>query len=268
MRKVVLALSIIVGCTPFVAAQVQTAASSRAESATRVTQQADAINIRSGTRLAAQLQSALDVKKANVGDEVVLKTTESIKQDGQVVVKKGARLIGRVTEVQQRSRGESESRIGLMFDRLESGKLAVPITATITSITRTRAQSSLDSEGAGTRAETRSSTATQTQTQSRAGEGGLLGGVTNTVGSVTNTVGGVVNTTTQTTGSVVGATGETVGSTSGAVTGTLSGITISQSTSASSEGGSTLSLSGDNLKLQKGTTFHLTISQSSSVSRN
>src|SRR5947208_1031291 len=50
----------------------------------------------------AQLQSTLDVKNAKVGDEVILKTTHAIKQNGQVVVAKGSQLIGHVTEVQQR----------------------------------------------------------------------------------------------------------------------------------------------------------------------
>src|SRR3954451_21932837 len=45
----------------------------------------------------AQLQNTLDVRNAKVGDQVVLKTTQSIRQDGQVVIPKGSQLVGRVT---------------------------------------------------------------------------------------------------------------------------------------------------------------------------
>ena len=38
--------------------------------------------LESGTSLDAKLLSTLDVKKSKVGDEVVLKTTKSIKQNG------------------------------------------------------------------------------------------------------------------------------------------------------------------------------------------
>ncbi|HYX42567.1 MAG TPA: hypothetical protein VE821_12755, partial [Pyrinomonadaceae bacterium] len=196
----------------------------------------------------------LDVRHAHVGDQVVLKTTEAIKQNGHTVVNKGARLIGRVTEVQQRTQGNAESRIGLVFDRLESGSLTTPISASITSIT----QASTHTSAANDELMNDTSASSTTTSGGSSGGGGLLGGVGSTVGGVTNTVGGVVNTTTQATGQVVSGTTSAVGH-------TVNGLHISQTGSASAEGGSTLSLTGGNLRLEKNTTFNLTLNESATV---
>ena len=225
-------------------------------------------DIQSGTQIAAELQSTLDVKKTNVGDQVVLKTTKAIKQNGQVVVEKGSKLIGRVTEVQQKAKGNTDSKIGVLLDQLQNSRgVMMPITATIMSITQARASAS---HGDDTQMDTYGSSSTRatTSSSSSSGGGGLLGGAGNTVG-------GVVNTATQTTGNVVNAVGQTTGSvvntagsTVGATTGSLRGLNISQSSNASAQGGSTLSLTGGNLKLEKGTTFNLAVSESTSVKSN
>jgi hypothetical protein len=234
-------------------------ASATAASETSVTGQGRQVNLQSNTQLAAQLENSLDARNAKVGDRVALKTTQAVKQNGEVIVPKGARLLGRVTEVQQRTKANGESRIGVVFDRLQKGALDIPITATIVSITQARSQaragnSSLDSD-------MMSSSSTRSSTSS-SNSGGLLGGAGSTVG-------GVVNTTTSTVGSVAGTTTNAVGSTVGATAGTtanlagsLKGLQISQSTSASAEGGSTLSLGGGNLRLDSGTTFNLLVSSS------
>lgn len=211
---------------------------------TSVSKNGDTV-LQSGTQIAAQLQSSLDVKKAKVGDQVVLKTTKAIKQNGQVVVNKGAKLFGKVTEVQQKSKGSAASKISVVFDTLQQGNLTTPISATIVSLTQARANINDNAQ-----ADVMGSSSTGAQTGS-SNNGGLLGGVTNTVGSV-------VNTTTNTVGQTVGGVTNTVG-------GTLKGIKISQSADASAEGGSTLSLQGGNLRLEKGTTFNLRISESASV---
>ena len=46
--------------------------------------------IQSGTQISGQLQSTLDTKNAKVGDQVVLKATNAVKQNGQTVVEKGS----------------------------------------------------------------------------------------------------------------------------------------------------------------------------------
>ncbi|PYS92433.1 MAG: hypothetical protein DMF64_09120 [Acidobacteria bacterium] len=262
MKRTFLIVTLALGCAASALAQThkaQTSTSASSDTSAHASAQGGQRNVEivSGTRLAAQLQNTLDVRRAHVGDQVVLKTTEAIKQNGHTMVNKGARLIGHVTEVQQRAQGNAESRIGLVFDRLESGSLTTPISATITSITQATTHTSASNDDFTNDTSASSTTTTSTSAGSSSG-GGLLGGVGNTVGGVMNTVGGVVNTTTQATGQVVSGTTSAVGRTVG-------GLHISQSGSASAEGGSTLSLTGGNLRLEKNTTFNLTLNESAAV---
>src|SRR2546421_3988102 len=188
--------------------QTSTSASSDTSAQAAARRGQHSVELASGTHLAAQLQNTLDARHAHVGDQVVLKTTEAIKQNGRTVVNKGARLIGRVTEVQQRTQGNTESRIGLVFDHLESGSLSTPISASITSVTQASTHTSASNDEL---MNDTSASSTTTTSGGSSGGGGLLGGVGSTVGGVTNTVGGVVNTTTQATGQVVSGTTSAVG---------------------------------------------------------
>jgi hypothetical protein len=248
---------IILSASASFAQRTTTSGSASATSASSAAANSKAVNLESGTRLAGQLQNTLDVKKAKVGDQVVLKTTQAIKANGRTVVNKGARLIGHVTEVSQKSRANGESSISLVFDRLESGSLDIPINATITSITRAATRTNASDEGISSDTSAQS-TSTARTSSGRSSGGGLLGGVTNTVG-------GVLNTTTQTAGGVAGSTTGAVGQTVGDVTRNVGGIRISESTDASVEGGSTLSLTGGNLLLEKGTSFNLRLNQAASA---
>ena len=263
-RLLFLILTVAISAGLVQAQKSGSAASATASNETAASKQGRQVNLQSNTQLAAQLENSLDARHARVGDRVALKTTQAVKQNGEVIVPKGARLLGHVTEVQQRTRANGESRIGVVFDRLQKGSLDMPITATIMSITQARSQaragdSSLDSDMMS------SSSARSSSRTSGSGGGGLLGGAGSTVG-------GVVNNTTSTVGNVAGSTtnavGTTVGSTAGTatnLTGSLRGLQISQSTSASAEGGSTLSLGSGNLRLESGATFNLLVSSSTSA---
>ncbi len=68
-------------------------------------------------------------------------------------------------------------------------------------------------------------------------------------------------------GDVVSGTTETVSNTTRGVGDTLGRVRVSQSASASAEGGSTLSLNGGNLRLEKGTTFNLTLNESAGINQ-
>lgn len=223
------------------------------------TAHAQAGDLAAGTQISGQLQNTLDVKRAKPGDQVVLKTTRDIKSNGQLVAKKGSRLVGRVTDVARRTKGQGTSSLGIVFDRLESSSGQIPLSATITSVLNASAQANNDNGMMDSGLDIGSSNSTMvSRTPAGGGGGGLLGGVGGTVGGVTTaatgTVGSVVNTTTATTGNVVNATGQTVGSTTGAVGSTVSGLRISPMAGGSVDGGSTLSGAGDNLRLEKGTT--------------
>lgn len=268
MKKTILGMGMVLTLSGAVWAQTAgTSASGSAKNNTSIKKDGSAVSIASGTQIAAELQKSLNVEKAKVGDEIVLKATKSIKQNGQVVVAKGSKLIGRVTEVQQRAKGEAGSKIGVLFDTLQQGGTSMPITASILSVTSVASRASVNDDSAY--ADMNASSTTSARTSSQKSGGGLLGGVTNTVGGVVNTttstVGGVAGAATDTVGGVTNTAGETVGATTGAVGGTIRGLTISQSSDASASGGSTLSLTGGNLKLDKGTTFNLALSESASV---
>jgi len=215
------------------------------------------VSFANGTNVAAELQNSLNVQRAKVGDEVILKAKNAIKQNGQTVIEKGSMLKGRVTDVQQRAKGMAFSKVGVLFDTLVQNGRSIPISAMITSITRTTANANVDDDVFAS-----GSTSSRTSTQGSARpSGGLLGGVTNTVG-------GVVNATTSTVGStvapVVGTVGNTVRGTTGAVS-NIPGLHVDQSADASASGGSTLMLTGGDIRLEKGTTFNLSVSESASA---
>ena len=275
MRKIILGLSLVTTITGVALGQTTSTRSRTAVSGeTSASKQGRQVNLQSGTQLAAQLENSLDARHAKPGDRVILKTVSAVKQNGETVVPKGARLIGHVTDVQQQTKATGESHISVVFDRLRTGSTETPITATIVSITQaqTQARANNDLLESDTMSSSSARSSSSASSGQRSGGGGLLGGVGNTVGGVVNTTtstaGNVAGTTTGAVGSTVGATTNTVGSTTGNLTGSLRGLQITQSSNASAEGGSTLSLSGRNLHLDSGTTFNLAVSNSTSVGNN
>ena len=276
MKKILLTISLTIAMTGVALAQTtETRGRTSASNTTSASKQGRQVDLQSGTQLAAQLESTLDARHAKAGDRVVMKTTQAVKQNGAVVVPKGSRLIGHVTDVQQRTKSDNESVIGIAFDRLQNGSMNMPITATIMSITQSnaRTQSSAGDDLFGTQTMTSSSSSSRSSTSStsgqRGGSGGLLGGVGNTVGGVVNTttstVGNVAGGATTAVGSTVGATTNATANTAGNVGGALRGLQITQSSNASAQGGSTLSLTGGNLRLESGTTFNLSISNTTNA---
>lgn len=218
--------------------------------------------INSGTSIEGQLQSSLDVKKAKVGDEVVLKTTKSIKQDGQVVVPKGSRLIGRITDVQEKTKSNGTSRLGMVFDRVENKDMSSPISASIVSIINVASNARLSDTANADVFGSSSSNASARSTGGGSSGGGLLGGAGGVVGGVTGSAGNVLNTTTNTIGGVAATTGQTVGTTTGSTVRTVNGIQITNSVDGSLQSGSSLSAANRNIRLEKGVTLQLLVNSS------
>jgi hypothetical protein len=271
MKRIILAISLSLACVLVAYAQkAETRASGDAgnQTSAAVNQAGKSINLESGTRLAGELQNTIDARRAKVGDQVIVKTTQAIKSGGRTVFGKGSRLVGHITEVTQKSKGNGESRVGILFDRLEQGSLEVPISATITSITSGRASARTNNDGLFDGDTSASGSARSTNSarssSSSSGNGGLLGGV-GVVNSATSTVGGVVGGTTSAVGTTVDSTTNAVGDTATGAGRSLGGIQISQSSNASVEGSSVLSLQGSNLRLEKDTNFNLVLTQSASA---
>jgi hypothetical protein len=228
-------------------------------------------SLSSGTAMNATLSQPIDAKKNKPGDAVTARTTEATKSEGKVVIPKGSKLVGRVTEAKARTKGESESAVGIVFDKaiLKDGR-EVPLNVTLQAVGA--AQSAASSSLAGDDLSAGGGMAGRTS--GRAGAGGALGGVTSTAGvgsgTVTNTAanaagvaGGTAGSAVNSTANVAGATRTTSGATGGlnaagrltsnsrGVFG-LEGMNLS-SASANSTQGSLITSTSRNVHLNGGT---------------
>src|SRR5690348_4983739 len=99
----------------------QVSGSSATSAKTNASAQADKQNVvlSDGTNMNAVLKGSLDAKKSKVGDRVEAETTQDVKQDGKVVLRKGTRLTGHVTEVQAREKSQATSHVGILFEQAE-----------------------------------------------------------------------------------------------------------------------------------------------------
>src|SRR5687767_5966021 len=202
-----------------------------------------------GTSLEAQPESVIDVRKSEVGDQVILKTTKAIKQNGEVIVPKGANLVGRITEIKRKTKDDATSKVGMVFERIQGKNLDLPVNASVVSIVSGSASAAAAGDLFAADAMGTGASSGSARTNSGGG-GGLLGGVGSTVGSV-------VNTSTSTVGSVAGTATNTVHGTTGTVGRTVNGLQISQSASGSASSSSNISAQGRDVRVEKGATFNL-----------
>lgn len=78
------------------------------------------INLPSDTAILAKLVSQLDPKRCKVGDSVEAQTTDDVKAGGQAVIKKGSRVIGRISELQTAPKAGGLYGVGIVFDNVVS----------------------------------------------------------------------------------------------------------------------------------------------------
>jgi hypothetical protein len=218
-------------------------------------------NISDGTKIDASLENSLDAKKNKPGDRVEARTTKDVKQDGNVVLKKGTRLVGHVTQTQARAGGQSQSQLGIVFDHavLKNGN-EVPFNATIQALAL--AQSSAAATAGADDMMASGSGMGAASGAARSG-GGLLSGAASTTGatagSVVNTAssvpvnaGGTLNTATHSAGAVGGLTSEgNLTSNSAGVFG-MQGLSIDSAASNATQGSMIVS-STRNVHLDSGT---------------
>ena len=131
--------------------QSTTVASTGAAADAQITAGA-ANEIAASTIIPAELAKALDAKKAKPNDEVVAKTAQDLLAHGQIVIPRGSKIIGHVTEAKARSKTEPQSTIGIVFDRLllKDGR-TMPLQVAVQAIRGpARSASTMDGEmGAG-----------------------------------------------------------------------------------------------------------------------
>jgi hypothetical protein len=225
-------------------------------------------SLASGTAFNAALSAPIDSKKCKPGDPVNAHSTEAVKSEGKTVIPKGSKLVGHVTQASARAKGESESSLGIVFDKaiLKNGQ-EIPLNAGIQAIASAQSGAS----AAGADVDSMGGIGASAAGSGAAGGRSALGGVTSTaggaVGTVTNTAanaggiaGGAVNSAANAGGSIAGASKGAVGglnaagqltSSSQGVFG-LNGLNLNAAASNATEG-SVITSAGKNVHLDSGT---------------
>jgi hypothetical protein len=189
------------------AAQASGSGSASSAASANANAGSNSASISEGSKIDATLASSLDAKRSKPGDEVEARAAQDVKQDGKVVLKKGTRLVGHVTQAQARAKGQTQSQLGILFDHavLKNGQ-EVPFNASIQAL-----------------AAAQSATAASTGADDLAASGGALGGAQGTARSGGGLVGGVASTA----GATAGATGSvmnTASPVSSTAGGSLNGV--------------------------------------------
>ena len=252
------------------AGQTQAQTSGNASAATSASAQNGQANgsLATGSAFNAELSSPIDSKKCKPGDEVAARTTEAAKSEGKTVIPKGSKVVGHVTQASARAKGESESALGIVFDKaiLKSGQ-EVPLNVAIQAIASAQsgvsaAGSDVDAMGGMGASAGGSGMGAGRGAVGGVGStaGGAVGTVTNTAASVGGVAGGAVNTAGGATGSVAGASKGAVGglNSAGQLTSNsqgvfgLNGLNLNAA-AANATQGSVITSAGKNVHLDSGT---------------
>jgi hypothetical protein len=226
------------------------------------------VDISSGTKIDATLATSLDAKKNKPGDRVEARAAQDVKQDGKVVLKKGTRLVGHVTEAQARTKEQTQSQLGIVFDQaLMTDGQVIPFNATIQALAATRSSAEA---AAGSDDVMASGGGMGSMSGAARSGGGMLGGVTstagaaggavmNTAGSASGNTGGTLNAATHSTGAVGGltSTGRLASNSSGVFG--LEGLSINSAASSATQGSMIVSPT-KNVHLDSGTQMLLSVS--------
>jgi len=87
-----------------------------------------------GKTVNAELRSSLDARKAKAGDKVEADTTEAVKFGGEVLLPRGAKLLGHVTLAEARAKGDDRSVLSIQFDKAVLKKQEVPLSVKLVAI--------------------------------------------------------------------------------------------------------------------------------------
>ena len=252
------------------AGQTQAQASGNTSASTSATAQNGQANasLANGSAFNAALSSPIDSKKCKPGDPVKARTTEPGKSEGKTVLPKGSKLVGHVTRASARSEGESESALGIMFDKaiLKNGQ-EIPLNVAIQAIASAESEVS----AAGADMDTMGGMGASAAGSGMAGGRGALGGVTSgaggAAGAVTNTAANVGGVADGAADSVANAGGSIAGASKGAVGGLnaagqltsnsqgvfgLNGLNLNAAASDATRG-SVITSAGKNVHLDSGT---------------
>jgi hypothetical protein len=95
--------------------QMSTAANGPASSAAASTGASH--GLLTGASILAEIAKTVDVKKAKSGDEITARLTQDLKMNGAIMIPKGSKLLGHVTEAQAKTKENAGSKLGVVFDK-------------------------------------------------------------------------------------------------------------------------------------------------------
>ncbi len=224
---------------------------------------APASQLQSGSTVQAELIKSVDARKSKKGDEVVAKTTQDVKSNGQTVLPKGSKIVGQVTDVRAREKGQQESHMAIAFDHaiLKNGT-QVPMAFTLQAIGSSQTNAAMDDSrmaGSTMADENLSGTAAGAGTTGSGTSRGALSGVTSSSGRVLNTAGSTLHGVNSGGAGVAGSgvAGGLTSSSQGVIG--IPGITLSSAASSTSAAsatagaGSVISSTTGNVHLDSGT---------------
>ena len=256
-------------------------ASSNTAASTSARAAQNSADLGTGTSMNAALSQPIDAKKNRPGDPVYAKTTEPTKSQGKVVLPKGTKLVGHITEAKARASGESESAVGIVFDKaiLKNGQ-EVPLNTSVRALAA--AQTAASGSAGADDLEAGGAIGGGAAGGGRAAAGGALGGVRSTAGATTGTV---TNTAARTGGVATGAAGglNSAANVAGASRGATGGLNTAGQLTSNSQGvfglqginlnsaaatstrGSLITSTSKNVHLDSGTQFLLVTQSAASA---
>ena len=228
-------------------------------------------SLAAGTTLRAELSNSLDSKKVKQGEAVNARTTQTLKStDDRIILPKGTKLVGHVTQASARGAGQADSTLGVVFEKatLKNGQelalnLAIQALAPPAS-SGAEVNQTADIAPAGGMREGRG-TAPGAAGNAGSVAGTTAGTATGTLNHTTAAAGAAIdntNSVNSTTGGVAGnaAAADQLNANSRGVVG-LNNLTLSTAGGSSAQG-SVITSSGKNVHLDSGTRLIL-VSQAS-----
>ena len=207
--------------------------------------QTEPAEIRAGSKISAQLESAVDTRTAKPGMEVPARVTKDVKQDGRKVIRKGDLLIGHLVMAEGGSQARGGSKVSIEFDQLRQDRVTTRLNTVVTAIIEPRQENAFPEPPL-----TMPDAPAPIAGASRGG-GSLLGGVGATASSATGTVGPAAG--------GVGATTSAVGNVSAVAPLKAIHLDSAAQTALKSGARSDFSTRGDHLRLDSGTNLEFRV---------
>ena len=102
-------------------------------------------DIPAGSVVEAKLVETIDAKKSKAGDEVTAKVTRDVNSGDRIVIAKGSKIVGKLTDVKVKSQDQKQSVVTIAFDHavLKDGS-ELPLIVTIQALSKPADDRTLD----------------------------------------------------------------------------------------------------------------------------